>query len=203
MKIFYAIVFFLLAEVLRANTSSFIPATFSAEFDHVQKSTLSGREKIDPGSLKYRYPSNIRFEFLGKNKITFVSNPKTSWYYTAPVIKGEAGSLSQENTTKSGPVKFFDILKNGLSNNSNYSVIAENGHYVLQLNDALKKEMGIAKAILVFAEGKSDFSNIKSIELNYVNKNPVTLKFKSITKDVTLADSNFSFEAPTNTLINH
>ena len=98
---------------------------------------------------------------------------------------------------------FFDILKNGLSNNSNYSVIAENGHYVLQLNDALKKEMGIAKAILVFAEGKSDFSNIKSIELNYVNKNPVTLKFKSITKDVTLADSNFSFEAPTNTLINH
>ncbi len=183
-------------------SAEFIPKSFKADFLHIQKSTLSGHEKIDPGVVEYKYPSNIKFEFLGKNKIIFVSNPQMSWYYTAPIIEGESGSLSQEKTSKSGPVKFFDILKSGLVTNKNYTVKNENGIYSIVLNKELSKEMGITKAVFTFESGKSDFANIKSIELNYENKNPVTLKFTSIKQDVLFSESNFSFEAPANTIIN-
>lgn len=190
--------FFLLSSLAFAKEESFLPPSFSADFEQIQVSALSGKEKKSLGRIEYKFPSHIRFEIQKPDVIIFVSNPEKTWYYTAPFIQGEAGEVTVKPTGKLALAKFFDALKKGLSSNELYTVSELKDRVQLTFSSSLAKELGIAKAFLAMG-GKKVFSSLASIELEKADKSKVLLKFSALKLNGDISKERFIFVAPPNT----
>ena len=188
----------LLSSVAWAKGENFLPPTFSTDFEQIQKSALSGKEKKSLGHIEYKFPSHIRFEVQKPDVIIFVSNPEMTWYYTAPFVQGEPGEVTVRPTGKLALAKFFDALKNGLQSNELYSVAEKAGKVELQFNKKSQKELGITKALLSLGE-KKDFTNLKSMELEKTDKAKVLLNFSNMKIGADIKKERFIFVAPPNT----
>lgn len=177
---------------------NFLPQTFSANFEQVQVSALSGKEKKSQGHIEYKFPGHIRFEVQKPDVIIFVSNPQKTWYYTAPFIAGEAGEMTVKPTGKLALSKFFDALKQGLKTNALYSVKDKEGNTELYFSPKSQDELGIVKATLIFNQ-KKDFASLSMIELLKNDKTKVKLIFSGMKLNVELSKERFNFQAPPNT----
>ena len=93
------------------SKTSFLPKSFQTSFVQEYKSALKGKKRKSHGVIEYAYPSQIRFEVSKPDKLVYISNQKTSWYYSAPYIDGEPGTVSVRKSKKNGLHKFFDSLK--------------------------------------------------------------------------------------------
>ena len=188
----------LLSSFAWAKEDSFLPATFSSDFEQIQKSALSGKEKKSQGHIEYKYPSHIRFEVQKPDVIIFVSNPEMTWYYTAPFVQGEPGEVTVRPTGKLALAKFFDALKKGLVSNGLYTVSDKADKVELEFNKKSQKELGITKALLNLG-GKKDFASLKSIELEKSDKAKVLLNFSNMKMGAEIKKERFIFVAPPNT----
>lgn len=206
-KIILATFLFSFSALLSA-AESFLPQTFSADFEQTQISALSGKEKKSQGHLDYKFPGHIRFEVNKPDVIIFVSNPRKTWYYTAPFVAGEPGEVTVKPTGKLALSKFFDALKQGLKSNDLYSV-KENDkdkdkdkdfNTELIFSKKSQEELGIVSATLIFTK-KKEFSALSTIELlkNDKAKAKVKLVFSNMKINNELAKERFEFQAPPNT----
>ena len=180
---------------------AFLPNTFSAEFEQVYKSSLSGKEKRSRGKIDYQYPKAVRLEMKGVEKTIYVSNIRKSWYYSPPFIEGEAGSLTIKDW-KSGPADFFDLLKKGLKSNISYKVKREEKKYKIIFSPKIVRKTDIFNATLDFS-GASEFSKLKTVSINYKNRPAVTLHLSKIKENIRFGKGYFQFTPPPNTRINH
>ncbi len=184
-----------------ALCTEFMPKSFSAEFEQEYISTLKGKVKKGNGSLDYQYPGNIRFKTTLPSEILFISNGAKSWYYRAPFIEGEEGEVT-ETSTKDGSgifTKFFDSLKNGLENNSLYSVAKKDKEIKINFLGDSSKDTGISEAILKFHQAQINFSNLQTIELVFPDKKRSTIKLKNIKINPSFDLKIFQFTAPPRT----
>jgi outer membrane lipoprotein-sorting protein len=185
----------------QAVASEFLPKSFSAKFEQEYVSTLKGKVKKGNGTIDYLYPSNIRFKTTLPSEILFVSNGTKSWYYRAPFIEGEEGELT-ETSAKDGSgifTKFFDSLKNGLVNNSLYTVSNTELDCKVLFTEKANKEVGIKEAVLKFQTPVKDFQNLQSIELIFPDSKHSTIKLKDIKLNPSFDAKNFQFIAPPKT----
>ena len=102
--------------------ASFLPDSFKSKFEQIEKSAISGKLKKSEGVLEYRYPGLIRFEFMGKNAMTYIHSQGVTYHYRPPFIEGEKGELTIYKGDKGKLGDFFDSLKKGLKENENYDV---------------------------------------------------------------------------------
>ena len=184
-----------------ANSKTFLPNTFRADFEQVIKSTVSKKTKVTTGYLEYEYPGKFRFENLEPelDKLTFVSNSKKTWYYTPPFF-GEPGELKVSKSNSLS--KFFDSLKKGLVSNKNYKVFSLKNGKRLEFSKKKVKDMGILSAELIFASPKStSFDELKSIILVKTDKSRTKLNFKKIKSGLVFKKDNFTFVVPKNTRV--
>jgi outer membrane lipoprotein carrier protein len=184
-----------------ANAKEFLPKSFSAKFEQEYVSTLKGKVKKGNGTIDYLYPGNIRFKTTLPSEILFVSNGTKSWYYRAPFIEGEEGEVS-ETSAKDGSgifTKFFDSLKNGLINNSMYTVTNSELDCKVVFTDKSNKEIGVKEAILKFQNPAKEFQNLLSIELTFPDTKHSTIKLKDIKINPNLDAKNFNFVPPLKT----
>ncbi len=192
-----ALILFSTIPTLKA-AENFLPQTFSADFEQVQVSALSGKEKKSQGHIEYKFPSHIRFEVQKPDVIIFVSNPEKTWYYTAPFIAGEAGELTIKPTGKLALSKFFDALKQGLKANYLYTIKDKDGSTELSFTKRSQEELGIAKATLFFNK-KKEFAALNTIELLKSDKSKVKLLLTGMKLNTELGKERFNFQAPPNT----
>lgn len=181
-----------------AKGEAFLPPTFSSDFEQVQKSALSGKEKKSQGRIEYKFPSHIRFEVQKPDVIIFVSNPEMTWYYTAPFVQGEPGEVTARPTGKLALAKFFDALKKGLVSNELYTVAEKNAKVELVFTPKAAKELGVVKAVLSLGE-KKDFGSLKSMELEKSDKAKVVLNLSNLKLNADIKKERFIFVAPPNT----
>lgn len=188
-----------------ASFGSFLPKDFEANFTQTFISSLSKKEKITHGKIAYKHPTKLYFEITGAEPIIYISNEKKSWIYTPPFVDGERGSLRISDSSKHSFTKFFDALALGLVTNKLYSVRSAEKEALLEFSKEVAKQIGIAKAKLIFKTSineKSTLKDVKKIIFNYLVKKPeVTLEFLSFEDQVILSDEKFNFSIPKNTEI--
>ena len=181
------------------QAKSFLPSSFRAQYEQTIKKKISGKLKKSRGKIEYRYPQNIRFEQTEPEKLIWVSNPRTTWFYQAPFIPTEPGHLKITPTGTDSPSKIFDLLKNGLNDNKSYTV-RKNKNRVELIFKSKEMKSKFQKAILNF-EGSPIFKNIRSIQILEKSGEPLTLIFKSIHINTTFKPKHFVFKPPPNTRI--
>ena len=178
---------------------SFLPPSFRADYEQTIVKKISGNLKKAHGKIEYLHPGNIRFEQTRPEKVVWVSNPKKTWFYQAPFIKEEPGNLRITPTGTDSPSKIFDLLKDGLKDNTSYNVKKVKGSVELIFKDP-KLSSNFQKAILTF-KGKPTFKNLHSIKMIEQNGDPLELVFKSIDTEIRFKPKHFIFRAPANTRI--
>lgn len=184
--------------------ASFLPDSFSANFEESFVSAVNGKEKKSSGKIDYRYPSHIRFEKISPDSSTFVSNPQKSWYYVPPFVKGEKGEVTIQESNKLVLTKFLDALKNGLENNKLFSHKYNKNELVLTFTKAIQKDMNLKQAVLVADSDAKKIKALKEFErlvLTYNDGRKVNLKFVDLKEDTKFAQKHFEFDIPSNTKV--
>ncbi|OUR93678.1 hypothetical protein A9Q84_19640 [Halobacteriovorax marinus] len=193
-------VFFLLSTQIFAK--SFVPKNFSASFEQVYKSALTGKEKRSKGQIDYSYPSSIKLITSSPESLTYVSNRDKTWYYTPPFIEGEPGQLTVQEATKNTLTKFLNVLKKGLKSNKVYSVKMLKNSYLLSFKKKAKKQLGIKEATLFFKNNQAKFRELKTVKMILTNKKVKVLELSKINESPKFNKNHFVFTAPKNTKVN-
>ena len=184
------------------SKSSFLPKSFQTNFVQEYKSALKGKKRQSQGIIEYAYPSQIRFEVSKPDKLVYVSNEKISWYYTAPFMEGEPGTVSVRKSKKNGLHKFFDSLKNGLKSNKLYKVTKKGMMATIKFEKKMAKELDIIEAQFKFNNKDMSFKSIQKILVTYTDQHKIKMDFKEIKLNVPFKKGHFVFKAPKNTRIN-
>ncbi len=189
-----------------AETSSvnpFLPQSFSAEMEQIITSSITGNQVSSYGKIDYKFRGHLKIDITKpeSTRSLFVSNPQTTWYYTPPFAKGEAGTLTQNPTNKSGHFKFFDLLSHGLISNDKYSVTREVNNVKIVFSNEYLKKLELKEVVLYFnsdKQGNEKFEDISKIQLLKSNNSNVIIKLSSITKNVKFDENYFVFTKPIN-----
>lgn len=174
---------------------SFLPKSFSAKFEQVTVSIVSGKEKISSGNLDYLFPSNLRLNIEQPDPLLLVSNKQKTWFYRPPFIEGEREELTVKDSGKTELTQFFDILQYGLLDNPFYRVIKSPAAVELAFSEKGKKTVGVEKALLYFSSGQS-FSLLKNIKVTQNAHKNFELRFKSIEINPSFPADHFVFTKP-------
>lgn len=195
-------VFFLLFSFPSFAKGEFLPKSFSANFEQIFISTVSGKEKKSWGKLDYLYPSKVRFEILRPDNVIFVADKKKTWHYTAPFIEGEVGQLIIRNAGQMALSEFLDKLQLGLKSNEFYNVSYVGDTIELIMTETFGKKIGLIKGILGPKGGpKSKFSDFSEVTLVYQDKKNVILKFSKILESPKFSINHFKIVPPNNTRV--
>lgn len=196
-----AVLLFLMSFNVQA-AKTFLPQSFSAELEQSHKSTLSGKVKTSKGKIYFQEPAKLRIEFKDPNETVFVSNKTKTWYYRAPLIKGEKGELRIEDKGNTELSKFFDLIKKGLGSNSQYDVVSKGKNQTLIFKESTAKEVGFLEAEMEFnSDQELSFANILNLKIKKLDGQVIDLKFSKLSMDQKLQMDLFQFIVPPNTNI--
>ena len=197
--------FFLLLSIFNFDLSakSFVPDSFTAKFEQVFKSSISGKIKKSKGIIEYKYPGNIRIEVKNsKGEIIFVSNSKKSWYYRSPFLPGSPGELKIKENGDMLVSSFLDALRSGITTNENYQVKTIGNKEELKFKNTFSSKIGAKRANLFFEKkSRKTFDNLSAIDIIETNGKKITIKLLNIDKNTKLNKSRFTFTPPENTNI--
>jgi len=183
---------------------SFMPSSFSANFEESFISLATGKEKKSYGKIDYKYPGQIRFEKTSPDVSTFVSNPEKSWYYVPPFVPGEDGQVTIQKSNKLPLTKFLDSIKDGVENSKFFERKYNNNELVLTFKKSHQKEMTLKEVILVSAkEAKTaeSLADFQKITLVYVDGRKVNLKFIDLKQEAPFGSTHFNFKIPEKTKV--
>jgi outer membrane lipoprotein-sorting protein len=187
-----------------AFSADFLPATFSADYQEVGKSSVNGKEKIVTGRIDYKYPRHLRLEVSAPDALTFVTNPKTSWYYTPPFMEPEQGQVVIQKSTDIVYGQFFDAIKDGTKVNRSYVSQVVGKEWTLTFNPDLQKSLKIKSVRLVHgvdAAKASSLSEFKEMWLSQQDGKTVRLVFLNFRSGVPFPADHFEFKIPPNTKV--
>lgn len=183
----------------------FFPTKFKVEIEQVFVSKVSGRKKVSPGTIYYRFPQSINFNISGESPIQFISNPQRSWFYRPPFIEGEQGQVTIKDTPKFGLLKIFDSLTKDLSKDNPHFTIKKikDGIVTLALKDDVKKDIDIEAVELKVKEGIKRLQFVEQMEsmvLVKKSQNRVNIVFKKFEELKKFDKDYFIFNVPKNTV---
>lgn len=199
---FVLLVSFLLWIIPMRAESSFMPSTFQVDFEQIQKSSISKKDRVSQGHMKFHQPNKLYFKITSPDEVIFTTDGKLTYYYTAPFIEGEAGELTIQDTGKNSLTKFFSALNLGLESNKAYQVSSLNNNQVrLVFEKELKTELSMESAVLEFNSSERQFDKIKKITLKQTDGVELSLIFKKIEMNSKVDPAIFEFIPPANTNI--
>lgn len=198
---------FLLSLILSTQAfaaKSFVPGSFSANFEESIKSMATGKEKKSFGKIDYKFPGNIRFEIISPNPSTFVSNPEKSWYYVPPFVDGEQGQVTIQKSNKLPLTKFLDSIKNGLEGSKLFTYKYAGKDLILTFVKTVQKDLTLKEVTFHAAKDAKSVTKLAEFEkmtLVYADGRKVNLKFLELKEEVSFPAKNFEFTPPAKTKI--
>jgi outer membrane lipoprotein-sorting protein len=183
---------------------SFVPGSFSANFEESIVSLATGKEKKSYGKIDYKFPGHVRFEITSPNASLFVSNPQMSWYYVPPFVEGEQGQVTVQRSSKLPLTKFLDSIKNGIEGSKLFTSKYTGHDLVLTFAKGIQKDLTL-KVVTFHATKEAKLvqklSEFEKITLIYVDGRKVNLKFLELKEDPSLPVKHFEFTPPAKTKI--
>ena len=204
MKVFITLLFFIIFVISEAHSKSFVPNSFSANFEERILKASIGKESKSIGKMDYKFPGNIRYEVTNPNPMLLVVNTTKSWLYTPPFIKGEEGQVTIQKSSNLPITKFLDALKGGLEGNKVFTTKYEGKDLKLTFNPDMQKETSIKMVTLhATKEAKSietlkEFENIAILKMDGQVSN---IKLMEMKEDVSFDAGHFVFSVPEKTRV--
>jgi outer membrane lipoprotein-sorting protein len=195
--------FFLLCSTL-TFAKSFVPGSFSANFEESIVSMATGKEKKSFGKIDYKFPGHIRFEITSPNASTFVSNPQKSWYFVPPFIEGEQGQVTIQKSQKLPLTKFLDSIRNGIEGSKLFTYKYSGKDLTLTFVKTVQKELTLKEVTFhATKEAKTvqKMSEFEKMTLIYADGRKVNLKFLELKEETTFPAKHFEFTPPPKTKI--
>ncbi len=197
------IIFFLLNLPSLLIAKSFVPSSFSANYEENLVS-ITGKVKKSFGKIDYQFPGHLRFEVTSPVSSLFVVNPKRTWFYQPAFVKGEKDQVTVQKSSNLPLVKFLDSVKNGLENSKMFTAQYVGNDLILTFNKNSQKEMGFIEVVL---HGSQDAKNVKELKgfenltLKHLNKNKTNIKLIDLKESVSFPAGHFEFTPAPNTKI--
>ena len=198
------ILFLFLLASSASFAKSFVPGSFSANFEESILSMATGKEKKSFGKIDYKFPGNIRFEITSPNASTFVSNPQKSWYYVPPFVEGEQGQVTIQKSTKLPLTKFLDSIRNGLDGSKLFTYKYNGRDLVLTFVKTVQKELTLKEVTFhAIKEAKlvEKMSEFEKMTLVYADGRKVNLKFLELKEETSFPAKHFEFTPPAKTKV--
>jgi outer membrane lipoprotein-sorting protein len=195
--------FFLLCSTL-SFAKSFVPGSFSANFEESIISMATGKEKKSFGKIDYKFPGHIRFEITSPNPSTFVSNPQKSWYFVPPFIDGEQGQVTIQKSQKLPLTKFLDSIRNGIEGSKLFTYKYSGKDLTLTFVKTVQKELTLKEVTfhaMIEAKSVQKMSEFEKMTLIYADGRKVNLKFLELKEETTFPAKHFEFTPPPKTKI--
>lgn len=197
-------IFTLLLTSVTTFAKSFVPGSFSANFEESIISMATGKEKKSFGKIDYKFPGHIRFEIVSPNPSLFVSNPQKSWYYVPPFVEGEQGQVTIQKSSKLPLTKFLDSIKNGLEGSKLFIYKYSGKDLILTFVKAVQKDLTL-KEVTFHADKEAKtvqkMSEFEKMTLIYADGRKVNLKFLELKEETTFPAKHFEFTPPAKTKI--
>ena len=182
-----------------------LPSSFRVEFEQIHKSVLRKRKQVSQVSLDYKFPSQIILETQGQTETRYVSNGKTSWYYTAPFIPDEQGEVIVQNKVDLGLLKFFDSLKKGLKKNDYFQFNYHGRKLTFEFTPKGIQDLSLSSAVFHAKNSKKlddlTLKDFEKIVLNKTNKKTLELIIKKVDESKKFNSRHFYFKPPKNTKV--
>jgi len=198
---------FLLLLVLLPTLSlakSFVPTSFSANYEESIVSLVSGKEKKSFGKIDYKFPGNLRFEVTSPVPSLFVVNPKKSWLYQPASVKGEKDQVTIQKSSNLPIIKFLDSVKDGVDNSKIFTTKYNKNQLVLTFVPTIQKEMGFKEVVLHTDKNAKDVKELKGFNKMTLTKNDggkINIKLIDMKENTTFPASHFVFKPSSNTKV--
>lgn len=187
-----------------AFAKSFMPSSFSSNFEESFISAATGKEKKSFGKIDYKYPGNIHYEKTSPDPSTFVSNPQKSWYYVPPFVQGEHGQVTIQKSSKLPLTKFLDSIKNGVEGSKIFGHKYQGKELVLIFDKTIQKEMTLKQVTLTATKDAKLVQSLNEFEkltLMYVDGRKVFLKLIDLKENTSFPANHFQFTVPPKTRV--
>ena len=197
------LLFLILFPVLSSYAKSFVPASFSANYEE-SLTSATGRVKKSFGKVDYQYPGHLRFEVTSPVPSLFVVNPDKTWFYQPAFVEGEKDQVTIQRSSNLPLIKFLDSVKDGPTESKLFKTRYEKNEMILTFQKEAQKEMGLEEVIL---HSSSDAKNIKELKgfenltLKHTNKNKTSIRLIDFKEQVNFSSQHFIFTPSANTKI--
>lgn len=198
--------FFLLLILLPTLSvaKSFVPTSFSANYEESIISLVSGKEKKSFGKIDYKFPGNLRFEVTSPVPSLFVVNPKKSWLYQPASVKGEKDQVTIQKSSNLPIIKFLDSVKDGVDNSKIFTSKYNKNELILTFVPTIQKEMGFKEVVLFTDKNAKDVKELKGFNKMTLTKNDggkINIKLIDMKENTTFPASHFVFKPSANTKV--
>ncbi len=196
--------FFILILSTVTFAKSFVPESFSTNFEESLISVATGKEKKSFGKIDYKFPGNIFYEKTSLPVSILVSNSQTSWYYNPPFVKGEKGQVTIQKASKLPLTKFLDSIKNGLEGSKLFTLKYDGNMLTLTFTPAAQKEFTLKEVTLMATkEAKSiqTLGEFQKMSLLHEDGRKVVITFLDFKENAALTKDHFVFKVPEDTKI--
>lgn len=186
---------FLLSFINFSSAKSFLPASFSAQYENTYQSA-TGSAKKENGFIDYKFPGNVKLEVKGDTPTTYVTNGKSTWMFQPAFVKGEKDQVTIGKASGHPVIKFLDSMRTDFEK-SQYFEAKENGNdLMLTFNSVGVKEFSLKEVTLHGSKAFKDVSSLKdilSIDLTDTNGKLKKIKFIDLKEGVSFPASHFIF----------
>lgn len=183
---------------------SFVPNSFSANYEETVVSLVTGKEKKSFGKIDYKFPGNLRFEVTSPVPTLFVVNPKKSWLYQPSHVKGEKDQVTIQKSSNLPLIKFLDSVKNGIEDSKLFTTKYGKNDLTLTFVKTIQKEMGFTEVVLHTekdAKEVKELSGFNKITLKHINGSKTSIKLIDLKENVSFPPGNFTFKPSSNTKV--
>lgn len=193
----------LLTLISFASAKSFLPASFSAQYENTWQSA-TGSTKKENGTIEYKFPGSVKLDVKSDPQATFVTNKNTSWYYQPAFNKEEQAQVTIQKGSAHPVIKFLDSLKDGVGSSKFFTSAEKGQDLVLTFNTVGEKEFSLKEVTLHGSKAFKDVSSLKdiqSIDLKDTNGKLKQLRFIELKEGVSFPASHFIFTVPPKTKV--
>lgn len=169
-------------------------SSVTMKFTQKQENLTLGSVKESFGTIQIQRPSQYRWETLGPEKSTLVSNGKKIWFYTPAFHEGEKGQLMIKNSAEvqsklaidllSGQIDLKKSFKTKRLGNALYELVP-----VIHTGNISKIQLSIEKSTKL----------VYKIALFTTTNNKTELDLTEIKLGTGIKKSEFEFTVPPNT----
>jgi len=185
----------------KSVNAAWFPKSFKADYQSVSKGFFSEKEVSHDAKLFYKYPKRLKLiEVKKKGKTILVFNPFETYYFKEASLKGNPNELTIKKSSQSDLGGLFDtLIKFGLKNNDQYSVVSKNKVSTLKFTKAGLEKLQLKEVVMTFKSKGSLFKNLKSMLLTLDSGTKLDLRNFKINTTVKLSKEDFNFKTPPNT----
>ncbi len=204
MKLLITLLFFIIFTISQSHSKSFVPSSFSANYEESIYKASMKKEVKSYGKIDYKFPGNIRYEVVTPDALLFVSNPSKSWIYSPPFDPKESGQVTIQKTSNLAITKILDSLNKGLENSKLFTTKYAGNDLSLNFTPDMQKDSSVKLMTLHASKEAKTIQSLKefeSLSIEYVDGRKVKMKFLEMKEDVKFESNHFVFTVPEKTKV--